>query len=283
MCIAFKPILRLFLFVFGISLPFLTWAQGALNPPGPPGPLFKTLSQVEPRYPISDYATNLTLPGSYYLTTNLVASPGTTLDAITIKTNMHNITIDLNGFVIMNTNAAGPSSSAVGIRISGATNIVIHNGQFFGFDRGIRVEAPFYGILVENVHAQNCSRSGIEGDGTAGNPISTMTVRNCVVENINGTGEGANVSCDGIVVLNCTGVVDGCVVRDITAVGVGTATCINVLSATNSFINNNFLSNAQVGLSVSGGGTRAYYRDNLTSGCATPFSNNGGVDRGGNF
>src|SRR3954470_20218307 len=83
-----------------ICSPQLLRAQGTLNPPGPPGPLFKSLGQIEPRYPISDFQTNLTLPGSYYLTTNLF-SGGNANDGINIRTNINNITIDLNGFSII--------------------------------------------------------------------------------------------------------------------------------------------------------------------------------------
>jgi hypothetical protein len=55
--------------------------------------------------------------------------------------------------------------------------------------------------------------------------------------------------------------VDSCVVRDVTPEVGGASTCINALSATNSFINNNFLSGADIGLKVSGGGTnRVIYR-----------------------
>ena len=107
-----------------------TFAQGSLTPPGAPAPTFKTLSQVEPRFPISDYQTNLTISGSYYLTTNLFSGPNSN-DGINIRTNVSNITIDLNGFSIINTNGAGPSSP-VGVRISEGTNIVIRNGQIIG-------------------------------------------------------------------------------------------------------------------------------------------------------
>ena len=255
--------------------------QGALNPPGVPAPTFKTLSQVEPRFPISDFQTNLTIPGSYYLTTNLVSGTNSN-DAINIRTNVNNITIDLNGFSIISTNPAG-GASPVGVRISEATNIVIRNGQFFGFDRAVRAEGLFYGIVVENVHAHRCRRSGIEADGVVGDATQTITIRNCVVESVDGTGEGASVSCDGMVLLSCTAVVDSCVVRDITGVGAGSSSCINASSPTNTFINNNFLSNADVGLKMSGGGSRVHYRNNLTAGCGTPFSGTGGVDRGGNF
>jgi len=257
-------------------------AQGQLNPPGAPAPTFKTLTQVEPRYPISDFQTNLTLPGSYYLVTNLFSGANAN-DAINIRTNVHDITIDLNGFSIISTNPAG-GASPVGVRISQGTNIVIRNGQFLGFDRGIRAEGAFYGVVVENVHVANCRRAGIEADGVPGSPEqSSITIRNCVVEGVDGTGEGASVACDGIVALSCTAVIDNCVVRDITAVGTGSSSCINASSPTNTFVNNNFLSTADVGLKMSGGGTRVYYRNNLTAGCATPFSGTGGVDRGGNF
>jgi hypothetical protein len=265
-------------FVFLFSVINAVFAQGSLTPPGAPAPLFKTLQQVEPRFPISTFQTNLTVPGSYYLTTNLFSGSNNN-DAITIRTNMRDMTIDLNGFSIISTNPAG-GQSPVGVRISEATNIVIRNGQFVGFDRAVRAEGLFYGVVIENVHIQGCRRAGIEGNGFAS---STLTVRNSVIEGLDGTGEGTNVSVDGVVVLGCVGVVDNCVVRDITAVGTGASTCINASFATNTFINNNFLSNADVGLRVSGAGTRVYYRNNLVAGSPTPFSIVGGVDRGGNF
>src|SRR5436309_14815812 len=135
-------------------------AQGSLTPPGAPAPTFKTLSQVEPRFPISDFQTNLTVSGSYYLITNLFSGTNSN-DAINIRTNMHDITIDLNGFAIISTNPPGPESP-VGIRISEATNIVIRNSQFSGFDRAVGAEGKLYGIDVENIHEQHCHRAGIE-------------------------------------------------------------------------------------------------------------------------
>jgi hypothetical protein len=258
-----------------------TFAQGSLTPPGAPAPTFKTLSQVEPRFPISDYQTNLTISGSYYLTTNLFSGPNSN-DGINIRTNVSNITIDLNGFSIINTNGAGPSSP-VGVRISEGTNIVIRNGQIIGFDRAVRAEGLFYGIVVEDVHVHNCRRAGLEANGVVGSGAQTFTARNCVIEGMDGTGEATSVTVDGITLLNCSAVIDNCIVRDIVAAGTGIANCIDAQSPTNTIVNNCFFSNADVGLKVTGGGTRVFYRNNLTAGIATPFSVSGGVDRGGNF
>src|ERR1051326_2527913 len=175
-----------------INYPLSTcFAQGNLNPPGPPGHTFKTLSQVEPRFPISEYQTNLTVSGSYYLVTNLFSGANLN-DAINIRTNVSNITIDLNGFSIINTNGAGPSSP-VGVRISEGTNIVIRNGQIEGFDRAIRAEGLFYGVVIENVHIRNCRRAGIEGNGVVSDGTQTISIRNSIIEGMDGTGEATSV------------------------------------------------------------------------------------------
>src|ERR1043165_8971046 len=150
----------LFIVILAAAFPRLAFSQGSLTPPGAPVATMKSLDQIsqqitnlnqqvtnlanlltnqvnknidfaEPRYPIFDYQTNLTLSGSYYLTTNLVSGTNTN-DGINIRTNISNITIDLNGFSIINTNGAG-SASPVGVRISEGTNIVIRNAQIIGF------------------------------------------------------------------------------------------------------------------------------------------------------
>ena len=50
------------------------FAQGSLTPPGAPGSVMKTLSQIEPRTAITNLPLVITKPGSYYLTSNLVPS-----------------------------------------------------------------------------------------------------------------------------------------------------------------------------------------------------------------
>jgi nitrous oxidase accessory protein NosD len=138
---------------------------------------------------------------------------------------------------------------------------------------------------VEDIHTHFCTRAGIEANPVTLTDLSqTITVRNCVVETVNAAGEGASVGAQGIVMLSCTAVVQNCIVRDMFPAGLGTSACIFMQNTTNSFVDNNLLSNAGIGLQVTGGGTnRVYYRNNLTAGCPIPFNISGGVDRGGNF
>lgn len=101
------------------------WAQGDLIPPGAPAPTMRTLTQVEPRTPISNANFTISSSGSYYLTTNLVcAASGITIDA-------SYVTLDLNGFSIIGRDSA----SGWGINTGGEyqTNLVVRNGTIRGF------------------------------------------------------------------------------------------------------------------------------------------------------
>jgi parallel beta-helix repeat protein len=101
----------------------LTLAQGSLTPPGAPAPTMKTLAQIEPRTPISTLPFNIKQPGSYYLTTNLMANPG----GITIWTN--GVTLDLMGFEL---SGEGGSSTGIGL-LANVDNICIRNGSVSGW------------------------------------------------------------------------------------------------------------------------------------------------------
>jgi parallel beta-helix repeat protein len=94
--------------------------QGSLTPPGAPAPTMKTLSQVEPRTPISALPFTVTNGGSFYLTANLVGPAGT--NGITIA--VSDVTLDLAGFALI-----GTAGSSNGISVWGTrTNLAIANG-----------------------------------------------------------------------------------------------------------------------------------------------------------
>jgi parallel beta-helix repeat protein len=135
--------------VLSILLVVLVLAQGPLVPPGTPGATMKTLEQVEPRTPIGG-SVDITTPGSYYLTTNIVPSGGT--PAIMIRTN--NVKLDLNGFSILGASARG---SGIGIS-DNVGNVVIENGTisdcyYYGIHAGGASNCVFRNLRVMG-HAQ---------------------------------------------------------------------------------------------------------------------------------
>ena len=146
------------------------FAQGALTPPGAPAPVMKTLQQIEPRFPISVIPTNLTIGGSYYLTTNLTGTVG--FHGITLSTS--NITVDLNGFSL--TGAAG---SQDGIS-AGSANIVVRNGTLRNWG-GYGLNAFVNNARVEHVNVLQNGTNGLRvGAGSV--------VLNCEAFGNGGTG-----------------------------------------------------------------------------------------------
>ena len=168
-----KTKLFLLALIFAFSLePSALHAQGSLTPPpGVPAPTMITLSQMEPRAPISSAPITITQPGSYYLTTNLSV---TAANAITIVAN--NVTLDLNGFAISST---APGATGYGIElgnVNATTNISIFNGFISsgvtnnagtysgsGFAYGIAYSGavPPRNVRVRNVSVTGCLDNGI--------------------------------------------------------------------------------------------------------------------------
>jgi len=134
------------------------FAQGALTPSGAPAPGMRTLTQVEPRVPISNTGYAITQSGSYFLTANITATGaenGITIDA-------DRVTIDLNGFTIK----GNGSASACGIYQenlrdnltvldgvvsdwNGASGYGI-NAQDGALINGIQASSNYTGILTGN-------------------------------------------------------------------------------------------------------------------------------------
>ena len=133
-------------------------AQGTLAPPGAPGPTMKTLSQIEPRTPISAVPFIISTPGSYYATTNLISSVSGS--AITIACG--DVTLDLNGFTLQ---PAIPGTIGNGIYVQNTlTNIVVRNGAVTGWgDNGIDAWDGGYprNMLFEKITVSGNTNNGI--------------------------------------------------------------------------------------------------------------------------
>jgi parallel beta-helix repeat protein len=193
---------RKWFFALLLVSPQLIFAQGSLTPPAAPAPTMRTLDQVEPRgmiaQPISPASLPITIgtPGSYYLTSNIIAPAGYTGNGIIV--NASRVTIDLNGFEV-----AGVSGSGAGVFIGGSqTDITVRNGNIFSwgahgidgigngriyvdsvrsmFNSGLGFNLDL-GALITNCIASNNVGIGIHG-------AAGSVVRNCVSQNNNSTG-----------------------------------------------------------------------------------------------
>jgi hypothetical protein len=150
----------------------------------------KTLTQIEPRRPISSAPFTINTPGSYYLTQSITVGGG---NAITISSD--DVALDLNGFTISST--ANPAAGS-GVLLNGTrTNIAIRNGRIkgqvtfdgsaysgAGFLRGISGNAtPLKNIAAVDLAVSGCQDEGID----LGSSYSSTVVR-CVVHTVGGIG-----------------------------------------------------------------------------------------------
>jgi hypothetical protein len=148
-------------------------AGGPLDPPGAPGVTMKSLSEVEPRTPISALPYTISEPGSYYLTGNLSVS--TAIDGISVQAD--DVTIDLNGFEL---NGNGMGSRAIFGSTTGGfppppprRNWRVYNGAIVGWAHAF--SAPTSQVQIDHVRA-----SGIRWGGfTTG---AGARVSDCSVE-----------------------------------------------------------------------------------------------------
>ena len=227
------------LFSVFILNPSPLMAQGSLTPPGAPAPAMKTLTQVEPRTPITNAPVTISVPGSYYLTANLTVTNG---NAITIATN--GVTLDLNGFTIVST---APSATGYGILINGwlsdlaicnghirggVTNNVngVYSGSGFGYGINYSFAAPanarvagvsVAGCLYDGIYlgnndstvAESCTVRTVGNFGIVASTIKSSVAMNCGGDGVYGEdvsdtlGESKGTGCgvSGMIAQNCYG------------------------------------------------------------------------------
>ena len=173
-------------------MPRAALGQGSLTPPGPPGSTMLTLSQIEPRTPISSAPYTISQSGSYYLTTNLTA---TVSNAITVGAS--GVSLDLNGFTITSTIANAANGGAAILFDSGLGNIAICNGHIQGGvstnGNGLYTGSGFgYGINASDPTTSNVRVTGVSVSGCLYNGISpglySTEVDSCTVFMVGGSG-----------------------------------------------------------------------------------------------
>ena len=166
-------------------------AQGSLAPPGAPAPTMRTLTEIEPRTPVSAAPFVIPGSGSYYVTTNLSVSSG---DAITIAAD--GVTLDLNGFTISST---APAAEGYAIKLeSGVRDITIVNGYIRGRGTnnnsgvysggGFSYGIAFAGSSPRNVIVQEISVSGCANHGIYLGLVVPSSVDSCRVNDVGGFG-----------------------------------------------------------------------------------------------
>ena len=237
-------------------------AQGNLTPPGAPAPTMKSLSQIEPRTPISSVPYTISTGGSYYLTTNLFAGPG--LGAVIIQAD--NVTVDLNGFTLANTNIGG-----VGISVQTAQkNLVVRNGTIQACS-GNGVEARITTGCQFNNLGFFGNFIGLEGG-------SNTIVRGCIAAN--NTGDGIS-ALNGSTISECTTAYNGRF-----GIVVNATTVVNLCSSTSNSVNgiringtNNVVSSCIVSLNVQEG-IYSYGKNRITD-CAVSANGSRGIFQSG--
>ena len=177
------------------------FAQGSLTPPGAPAPTMKTLTQVEPRTPITELPFAITESGAYYLTTNLVCTNG---NGVTISADA--VTLDLMGFAIGGT---GASLTAKGIRVFGGVgvglrDVVVRNGTVGRFGTGLQIVRCQNGRF-EHLAVLDNRDGGISLTGTNG-VCNGNTIAHCAIADNAGNGlslEGSSGQCNGNLIFDC--------------------------------------------------------------------------------
>ncbi len=177
------------------------FAQGSLTPSGSPAVTMKTLTQLEPRTPISSAPYTITESGSYYLTANLTS----TGHGVVIRAD--HVTLDLMGFSITGDGGTGD----YGVYLDGDSTrpirgIRVHNGSIERFHNGLRLEFARLNDFAD-LRIAKCTNTGVILLGTDGSICSGNRIASCVISENAGYGiylAGSGGAVDGNVIEDCS-------------------------------------------------------------------------------
>jgi hypothetical protein len=152
-----------------------------------------TLSQIQPRTPISSVPFTIAGPGSYYLTTNLVC---TVSNAVTIGAS--DVSLDLSGFTISSTVATAANGGKAILLSGGLNNITIANGFIQGgvtnngsgvySGSGFAYGIDYSGSAPANLMLSHISVSGCLDFGIYVGLGNSTIVDSCTVRTVGSTG-----------------------------------------------------------------------------------------------
>lgn len=181
-------------FTLATTLPALA---GPLTPPGgAPTSTYKTLTEVEPRLAVNTVNAppnglvrfSITAPGSYYLTGNITLGGGI---MIAIRINSDDVTLDLNGFTI--------AESQHGVHVESGNRCVIKNGRVLRTSSSGILISSGVDHVVRDVTVSQCGQSGLR----LLDPASSVSLYDSVFHGNTGTGASLLMGARGEVV-RCT-------------------------------------------------------------------------------
>ena len=221
---------------------------------------------------INSLPYTISAAGSYVLGGNLSFGNTNGTSAITVASS--NVILDLSGFYI--SGPPFPVSNATAILVGNVTNVTVRNGTLANTGYGIRIaggNGTSINHLFENLNITRCFFDGIRfGAGTSAGTV----VRGNVITQI---GQNPNFDFGGVDARAIAGGggarIEDNVVDTVVAFSGGIS--YGIRAAPGDLCIGNTVSNCQTGIQALGS---AKYLDNLTFGCATPFS--GGTNATGN-